>query len=179
MTYIAKRLSGFEYNKVIGSGTTLDSARLDYLISKKLNINPRDIHGYVIGEHGETAFVSWDDILIGCNKISDFLTEEEMAEIETHVRNGAKEVKNGKGFTNFGIATCLLKITNAIINNSNEILTVSVYDASYDICYSKPCIINENGANINIDIDLTQEDYIKLNNTISKLKNTKNIIFKD
>ena len=179
MTYAVKRISNFEYNKVIGSGTTLDSARLNYLVSKKLNISPKNIHGYVIGEHGTSAFVSWDDILIGCNKIGDFLTKEEMDEIENEVRFSANKILKGKGYTNFGVATCLLQITNAIINNSNEILTVSVYDASYDICYSKPCIINKNGANINIDIDLTKEDYLQLNNTMTKLKQTKNIIFKD
>ena len=179
MTYAVKRLSNFDYNKVIGSGTTLDSARLNYLISKKLNINPKNIHGNVIGEHGNSAFVSWDDILIGCNKISDFLTKEEMIEIENEVKDSAVAIIKGKGYTNFGVATCLLQITNAIINNSNEILTVSVYDESYDICYSKPCIVNKNGANINIDIDLTEEDYLQLNNTMNKLKNTKNIIFKD
>ena len=179
MTYAVKRLSNLPENRVIGSGTTLDSNRLNYLISKKLNVNPKDIHGYVIGEHGQSAFVSWEDILIGCNKINDFLSNEEMTKIEQEVRDSATQIIKGKGYTNFGVASCLLQITNAIINNTNEILTVSVYDSSYDICYSKPCIVNREGANKNIDIDLTEQDYLQLNKTFNKLKDTKNLIFKN
>ena len=75
MTYITHRLSGFNPSRVIGSGTTLDSARLRYLIGKKLDINPKNIHGYVLGEHGESEFVPWDNVIIGLEKADKFLKQ--------------------------------------------------------------------------------------------------------
>lgn len=133
MTYITYKYSGMNPNKVIGSGTSLDTARLRYLIGEKVNINPKSIHTYVIGEHGDSEFVLWSSALIGSERLDKYLTVNEMETIENEVRNAAYEIIERKGATYYGIAMCLTRITNAILNNENTIITVSSYDEKDDI----------------------------------------------
>lgn len=178
MTYITYKLSNFPENKVIGSGTTLDTSRLRYLLGQELNINPKNIHGYVIGEHGDTEFVPWNNIMIGCNKVTDFLTKEQMNNIESEVRTSAYDIIQKKGNTSYGIGVCLQRITNAILDNTNEILTISAYDKDNDIFYAKPCLVNSNGASQPINIDLCKKDQVKLRKSINALKEVKNLIDK-
>ena len=178
MTYITYRLSGFSPNKVIGSGTTLDSARLRFLIGDKIGINPKNIHGYVIGEHGDSEFVPWDNVIIGLEKADKFLTKDEMSEIEKDVVNSAYEIIEKKGSTCYGIGMSLLKITSAILKNQNEIVTVSAYNKENDIYFSKPAIINKNGVKKSLFITLSPEDQEKLDYTINEIKNNKEKLFK-
>ena len=92
MTYITYKYSGMNPNKVIGSGTSLDTARLRYLIGEKVNINPKSIHTYVIGEHGDSEFVLWSSALIGSERLDKYLTVNEMETIENEVRIAAYEI---------------------------------------------------------------------------------------
>lgn len=105
MTYITYKYSGMNPNKVIGSGTSLDTARLRYLIGEKVNINPKSIHTYVIGEHGDSEFVLWSSALIGSERLDKYLTVNEMETIENEVRNAAYEIIERKGATYYGIAS--------------------------------------------------------------------------
>ncbi|MGN0961060.1 MAG: L-lactate dehydrogenase [Christensenellales bacterium] len=173
MTDITYRLSGLNHNKVIGSGTTLDSARLRYLIGNKLKINPKSIHGYVIGEHGDTEFIPWNNVIIGLEKAEKFLSKDQMEEISKEVCNSAYEIIAKKGNTSYGIGMSLLKITNAILNNQNTIISVSAYNKEHDCYFSIPSIINKNGVAKSLFITLTPEDEEKLTNSINKIKQNK------
>lgn len=177
MTYITYKLSGFSPNKVIGSGTTLDSARLRYLIGEKLDINPKNIHGFVIGEHGDTEFVPWNNVIIGLDKADKFLTTEQMQEIEKDVASSAYEIINKKGNTCYGIGMSLLKITNAILYNQNAIMTVSAYNKMHDCYFAIPTILNKNGVKKSLYITLTPDDEEKLTKSLNEIKANKAKIF--
>lgn len=173
MTDITYRLSGFTPNKVIGSGTTLDSARLRYLIGNITNINPKSIHGYVMGEHGDSEFIPWDNVMIGLEKANKFLTKKQMEEISNEVCNSAYEIIKKKGNTSYGIGMSLLKITNAILNNENAIITVSAYNKEHDCYFSKPSIVNKTGIKKSLFITLSTEDERKLAQSIEQIKKNK------
>ena len=170
MTYITYKYSGMKPNKVIGSGTSLDTARLRYIVGEKVGINPKSIHTYVIGEHGDSEFVLWSSALIGSEKIDKYLTQDEMIKIEDDVRNAAYEIIDRKGATYYGIAMCLTRITTAILNNENTIITVSSYDEENDIYFSTPSVINKDGATKKMKIELNNEEQEKLDNSINVIK---------
>ena len=104
MSYLAYKYSGLLSHKVIGSGTSLDTSRLKYMMSEKLDINPKSIHAYVIGEHGDSQFAFWSAANIAGESISKFLTSEEMLKFENDTRNAAYEIGNRKGSTYYGIS---------------------------------------------------------------------------
>lgn len=171
MTYITWKHSGFPTNKVIGSGTTLDTARLRYEVAKKINISPKNVHAYVIGEHGDSEFVPWNNANIGIQNIKDFLNDEELDEICNNVRNAAYEIIEKKGNTSYGIGMSLVRITNAILGDENLVLTVSSYSENDDVFVGCPTIVNKNGADKRIFVKLTDEEQDKLQNSINVLKN--------
>lgn len=174
MTYLTYKYSKLPANKVIGSGTSLDTARLQNIIGKKLCINPKNIQGFVIGEHGDSEFIPWSNANIGLQNIREYMTLEEMAEIENEVRNAAYEIINKKGATYYGIGMALVRITNAILGNENTILALSVYDEKNDCYMGLPAIVNKNGADRLIKLKLTKEEEDKLNKSISIIKNSIN-----
>ena len=170
MTYLVQKYSGLPYNRVIGSGTSLDTARLRYIIGEKLSINPKNVHGYVIGEHGDSEFVPWSNVNIGLQNIKSFLNEKELAEIEKDVRNAAYEIINKKGATYYGIGMCLVKITNAILGDENAIITVSNYDKTNGVYVGMPAIINRAGVSQKIFVSLNETETEKLKNSIDVIK---------
>ena len=170
MTYITYKYSNLPTNKVIGSGTSLDTARLRYLIGEKLNINPKNVHAYVIGEHGDSEFVPWSNVNIGLQNINDYLSREEEETIENNVRNAAYEIINRKGATYYGIGMCLVRITNAILGDENTVITVSAYDENNDIYMAVPCVLNKNGIERKIYVKLNEEETYKLQNCVNTIK---------
>ena len=170
MTYITYKYSKLPSSRVIGSGTSLDSARLRYLVGDKLGINPKNVHAYVVGEHGDSEFIPWDNAVIGLQKVSDFLTVDEMNEISENVKNAAYEIINKKGATYYGIGSTLVRITNAILGDENLIFSVSNYDKENDVYVGTPVILNKDGVKNRIFIDLNDEDTKKMENTIRVIK---------
>lgn len=170
MTYLTLKYSGLESNRVIGSGTTLDTARLRYLISQKINICPKDIEAYVIGEHGDSEFVAWSNANIALTGIDFFLNEEEKESLEEEVRNSAYEIIKRKGATYYGIGMCLVRITSAILEDKKIILPVSSYDKKNDICISTPAIVDKNGVREKIYIPLDEKETEKIKNSIKVIK---------
>lgn len=176
MTYLTLKYSGLDSNRVIGSGTTLDTARLRYLISNKINICPKDIEAYVIGEHGDSEFVAWSNANIALTGIDFFLNEEEKNNIEEEVRNSAYEIIKRKGATYYGIGMCLVRITSAILEDKKIILPVSSYDKKNDVCISTPAIVDQNGVREKIYIPLNEIETEKIKNSIKVIKDAINSI---
>lgn len=170
MTYITWKYSGFPKEKVIGTGTTLDSARLRYEIGNKLNINPKNVHAYVIGEHGDTELVPWSNATLGLSNLNNFLNENDKKELETKVKNMAYEIIKMKGNTSYGIGMATTRITNAILSNENAILTVSSYDKENDIFIGYPTIINQDGAIKRLPFPLNDGEKEKFELSIHTLK---------
>lgn len=170
MTYLTLKYSGLKPNRVIGSGTTLDTARLRYLISQKVNICPKDIEAYVVGEHGDSEFVAWSNANIALTGIDFFLKPQEKNDIEEDVRNSAYEIIKRKGATYYGIGMCLVRITSAILEDKKIILPVSSYDKNNDVCISTPAVVNKTGVQEKIYIPLNKEETEKLTNSIKVIK---------
>ncbi len=176
MTYLTMKLAGVNTNKVLGSGTTLDTARLKYMVADKLHLNAKDVHGYVLGEHGDSEFVAWDNVTVGGNAISKLLSKNNMSKINYDVKTSAYDIINKKGNTSYGIGMCLLAITNSILNNERKIMTVSCYSKEHDCYFSKPCVIGRNGIQKQLFINLSDDDTAKLMNSIIKLQNDKKLL---
>lgn len=174
MTYITLKYSKLPANKVIGSGTTLDTARLRYILSEKVGVNTGNIEAYVIGEHGDSEFIPWSNASIALKNINEFLTNEEMNSIEEEVRNSAYEIIKKKGATAYGIGICLTSITSAILEDKNVVLTVSSYDKENGICISTPAIVNKDGVKEKLFIPLNSEEKNKLINSIKIIKDAIN-----
>jgi len=170
MTYLTLKYSGTTPNKVIGTGASLDTARLRYLLSEELDMCPKDIDAYVIGEHGDSEFIPWSNANVAFKKIKDYLSKEEMCIIEDEVRNSAYEVIKRKGSTSYGIGACLVRITNAILEDKKIILPVSSYDKINDVCISTPCIVGSKGVSSKIDMPLDEEEKNKLDESINIIK---------
>lgn len=162
MTYLTLKYSELPHSHIIGSGTTLDTSRLRYILSEKTGVSPKCIEAYVIGEHGDSEFVPWSNVNIAYQKVSDLLNQEELKSIEDEVRNSAYDIIAKKGATAYGIGMCLVKITNAILENKNAILPVSSWDDNNKICISTPAIVGKNGVKRKIFVPLNEEETEKI-----------------
>ena len=176
MTYLTWKYSKFPSYKVIGSGTTLDTARLEYLIGEKTDVNPKDIDAYVVGEHGDSEFVPWSSADIAQQTIDNYLSKEELQEIADEVKNSAYEIIKKKGATYYGIGASLVRITNAILDDENAILSVSNYDPDNQIYISTPCVINKNGIQKRIYIELNNEETAKMQHSVDVIRDAINSI---
>ena len=170
MTYLTWKYSKLPSNRIIGSGTTLDTARLQYMIGEKVEVNPKDVNAYVIGEHGDSEFVPWSSAVIAQQDITNYLSTEEMNEIADDVKNSAYDIIKRKGATFYGIGASLVKITNAILEDENTILSVSNYDPNNQIYISTPCIINKNGIMKRIFVELNEEETNKMQHSVDVIK---------
>ena len=170
MTYLTYKYSNLPHNRVLGSGTTLDTARLKYLISKKIGVSPKDINAYVMGEHGDSEFIPWSNANVALKSINAYLTIDEKNKIEEDVRNSAYEIIKKKGATYYGIGMCLVRITNAILGDENVILSVSSYDTNNNIYISTPAIVNKNGVKEKIYIPFNKDETDKIINSIKVIK---------
>ena len=171
MTCLTLKYSKLPKNKVIGSGTTLDTSRLRFILSEKTGINPKDIDAYVIGEHGDSEFVPWSNVNVAYKKISDILNKDELNAIEEEVRTSAYTIIEKKGATSYGIGMCLVMITSAILEDQNIVLPVSSWDDENEVCVSTPAVIGKNGVKEKIFIPLDDEEKEKLINSMRIIKN--------
>lgn len=174
MTYLTQKFSGLPRNRVFGTGTSLDTIRLQYNVGKTLKIHPKNVQAYVIGEHGDSEFIPWSNANIGLQNIRDFLRQEDMDRIEHDVRNAAYEIIEKKGATYYGIGIVLTRITNAILGDENMIFSLSVYDETNDVYIGLPAIVNKDGIRDKVYIRLTEEETSKLVNSINVIKDTIN-----
>ena len=174
MTYLTLKYSGKSFEKVIGTGAALDTARLRYILSEKLDMCPKDIDAYVIGEHGDSEFIPWSNANVAFKKITDYLSQKQLDKIEDKVRNSAYEVIKRKGATYYGIGTCMVRITNAILEDKKIILAVSSYDKTHDTCISTPTIVGSSGVKEKIFMPLNEEEKEKLLKSINVIKEATN-----
>lgn len=180
MTYVVSKVSGLPKNQVFGSGTVLDTARLRYLMSDYLKVSSKNIHAYIMGEHGDSSFVPWEHAYVGCKKIKDVMKDnnlpmENLEKIHQDVINAAYEIINKKKATYYGIGMSLNRLVRAVLDDENSILTVSTYlkDGQYgqdDIYIGVPAIINSNGIRELVDLELNEKELAKLDNSCRIIK---------
>ena len=183
MTKITLELSGFNSSRVIGSGTTLDTARLRYLLGDYFSIDPRNVHAYVIGEHGDSEIVPWSQAYITTKKVYDIIDSsngrfsfEELNKISKNVTGAAMEIIRAKQATYYGIGMSLVRIVRAIFCDEKSALTVSVMlNGQYginDVYAGLPAIIGRNGIEDIIVLDLKENERTAFINSCNFLKET-------
>lgn len=187
LTYATWKFSGFPEHKVIGSGTSLDSARFRQTIAELIGVDARNVHGYILGEHGDTEFPVWSHANIAGLQIYEWvkdhpeIDEEELVNIFFKVRDAAYTIIEKKGATFYGIAVSLARITKAILNDENAVLPLSVYlDGHYglnDIFIGAPAIINRQGIQSIIEIPLSDAEKEKYQQSADQLKDVMDTAF--
>lgn len=169
MTRVVHELSGFNARRVLGTGTALDTARLRYLLGDYLKVDPRNIHAYVMGEHGDSEFVPWSQAMIATRSIRDIMEEtaspvsmEDLMHIAEEVRGAAYRIIEAKRATYYGIGMAMTRITKAILGDENSVLTVSAYlcgeYGQNGVFAGVPCIINQNGIQRVLKLKLSEEE---------------------
>ncbi|MBP3256066.1 MAG: L-lactate dehydrogenase [Clostridia bacterium] len=183
MTKLVKDVSNFPPSKVIGSGTALDTARLRYLLSEYLNVSSNNIHAYIMGEHGDSSFPVWEHAYVGCKRILDIVPNTSALDaLYLSVRDAAYEIINKKKATYYGIGLGLAKIVRTIMNDTNEILTVSSYlNNKYgenDIYLGVPTVLNSYGARELLELNLTKQEQLQFSTSANIIRENYNKIEK-
>ncbi|RKD71293.1 L-lactate dehydrogenase [Sinobaca qinghaiensis] len=182
LTQAVKMFSGFPASRVIGSGTTLDTARFRFLLSDYFNVSASNVHADVIGEHGDTELPVWSSATIGSVPITEYIKTnpaykaEDLDKIFENVRDAAYHIIQKKGATYYGIAMSLARVTRAILGNENCILTVSAYlDGEYgakDVYAGVPTIVNRQGIREVVQLALTEKEQQQFDHSMKTLKDT-------
>jgi L-lactate dehydrogenase len=181
MTYVTLKLSNFHGSKVLGSGTVLDTGRFRYLLAEKLTLDPRSLHAYIIGEHGDSEVAVWSKVNIaGSPLIDDDLDSNQidpsLEAVFANVKNAAYEIIQRKGATCYAIGLGVTQIVQAILRNQNRILTVStminnIHDIQ-DVCLSLPAVVNRHGVTRVLNISLTSLEQQQLQKSSQVLRQT-------
>jgi L-lactate dehydrogenase len=182
LTYMTLKISGLPPNRVIGSGTVLDTSRLKYLISEYYKVDLRNVHAYIIGEHGDTEFPVWSNANIAGINLEHYCavhtqcsdSKKELPEIFDMAKNAAYKIIEAKGATNFSIALTLVKIAQSIIRNENSILPVSTFTTDYfginDVCISIPSQVNIHGVEKIFKLELSDKEQAQFKHSANTLK---------
>ena len=169
LTYFTLKFSELPAERVIGSGTVLDSARLKERVAGYLNINPKSVHAYQVGEHGDTELTLWSLADAGGQKVEELLSEEDRNNISEFVKNEAYEIINRKGATYYGIATCVLQILNSILNDELRILPVSSFDGFSGTCFGWPTVVGREGVVRRLDLKISEKEGVELQKSINAI----------
>ena len=176
MTYYTMRFSGLPAERVIGSGTVLDSARLRQRVANYLNINAKSVHAYQVGEHGDTELTLWSLADVGGQKVSELLPADVREGISGFVRDEAYEIINKKGATYYGIATCVVAILNCILNDEMRVMSVSSYDGFSGTCFGWPSVVGRAGVVRRLDLKIAEREGVELQKSINVLKKAINSV---
>ena len=185
LSYYTYKKLGISPNRVIGSGTVLDSSRLRYLISEVADVDPRNVHAYVIGEHGDSEVSAFSVSNIAQIPLKEYLIKEKGSEglkllssLHDKVKDAAYEIIKKKGATYYAIGLATAKIVSTILNNNRSVLTVSTlveneFDGEIDGVYiSLPCVVGRNGIITRLHLEYSYEEVLKLILSANKLKDT-------
>lgn len=176
LTYYALKFSGLPTEKVIGSGTVLDSARLRQRIASYLNVNPKSVHAYQIGEHGDSELTLWSLADVGGQRMTDLLDSDVRKDISEFARTEAYEIIERKGATYYGIASCVVQILNSILNDEMRVLPVSSFDGFSGTCFGWPSVVGREGVIRRLDLRISEKEGIELQKSINVLKNAQSKI---
>lgn len=181
LSYITYKLSGFPANRVFGSGTVLDTARFQSILSSKFSIDARDIHANIIGEHGDSEIATWSLTTIGgltidqyCEEMGINFDEATKDSITQEVKHAAYEIINRKGYTNYAVALAITRIVKAILRDEKSILTVSsLQTGDYgldDVYISVPTIVGRSGVMDVVEVPYSTNEREALKESAKLLK---------
>lgn len=176
LTYYTWKFSGLPVERVIGSGTVLDSARLKQRIASYLNINPKSVHAYQVGEHGDSELTLWSLADAGGQKVTELLPKDIVEGISDFVKNEAYQIIEKKGATYYGIAASVIQILNSIFNDELRILPVSSYDEFSGTSFGWPTVVGREGIVRRLDLKISEKEGIELQKSINVLKSAINSV---
>ncbi|MBU0727549.1 L-lactate dehydrogenase [Patescibacteria group bacterium] len=176
LTYVAKKTIKLPECQIFGSGTSLDTSRLRYNISQMFGVNLHNVHGYVMGEHGDSEFVAWSTANISSTPMNKLLTAKQMKNIETKTRRAAYEIIQRKHATYYGIGMVICELVEAVLHDTKKIIPIStIPGAAYgikDMSVGVPCIIGRCGAEKVWKVNLSKAELGKLKKSATLLKKT-------
>ncbi len=181
MTYVTFKISKFPQERVLGSGTVLDTARLRYLLGDYFSVDPKNIHAYVMGEHGDSEFIPWSQAYVATKPVLSYCEErgsnycyEEMQKIGDQVRNAAQKIIEAKRATYYGIGMSLIRITRAILGDEHSVLTVSsMLQGKYQqqgVYAGAPSVVGRKGIESVLELNLSEEELEKMNASCQTLQ---------
>lgn len=183
LSYAAWKISGMPHERIIGSGTILDTARFRYLLSEHFGVDPRSVHAYIIGEHGDSEVPVWSLANIAGMRLSDFCCLQDvqydrakMEEIFRQTRDAAYEIIQRKSATFYAIGAGLVRIVEAILRDQRTVLPVSILIDKYygieEVYLSLPTIIDRGGVEGVLRLDLAEDEIVGLRKSAEVLKST-------
>lgn len=162
ISQLYQQYTGFPKERIIGTGTLLDTARMKRCVGERLQVSPASVSGYNLGEHGNSQFVAWSQVRVQSQDIRNLLDQEELDAINDASLRGGHTVFFGKGYTNYGIAAAAHRLILAILRDSREVLPVSHYHETYGTYLGYPAIVGRNGILQTVPLNLTPEEEAKL-----------------
>jgi L-lactate dehydrogenase len=181
VTYVALKVSGLPRERVLGSGTVLDSSRFRFLIAKRLRVAVQNVHAYIAGEHGESEIPLWSSAHVGNVPLRDWavqghgkLTVRDRTDIFQNVKDAARQIIAGKGATNYAIGLATARILEALLHDENRVLPVSSllngYQGIDDVCLSVPCVVNRAGVGAALPVPLNEAELAGLQNSAEAIR---------
>jgi L-lactate dehydrogenase len=147
ITQIIQQTSGFPHSQVLGTGTSLDTARMKRVVGEFFGFDPKSVTGYVLGEHGESQFVAWSTVRLGGRPVAELAGDRDVdwAQMDDRVRGGGWDILQGKGWTSFGIATATARLVDVILSDANSVYPVSAWDENFKVYIGQPAVIGKRG----------------------------------
>ena len=168
-----QKLTELPKERVIGTGTIIDTARMKNAVAKYVGLDPDSIDGYVIGEHGNSQFVAWSKVSIATQALNKILDEKSFDQIEEAARMKGFEIIQGKGYTSYGIANAATIIVETIFNDSKTILPVSSYSSEAGCYIGHPAVVGRQGIIRDFHLELDEKEQEKWNHSVETIKNTR------
>ena len=162
VTSLYQHYTGLPKERVIGTGTLLDTARMKRAVGVRFGVDPRSVYGYNLGEHGNSQFTAWSQVRVKGQPISNLTSEEVLDEIGTEAMKGGHTVFYGKKYTSYGIASAAIRLALAVISDAHEELPVTNYYAPLDTYLSYPALVGRSGIIEQLQLTLTEEEEAKL-----------------
>lgn len=174
ITHYLQKATGLTTAQCFDTGTFLDTARMQRTLGEEFNTNSKNIGGYILGEHGDSQFVAWSTVTVNNHPIKEYAKEIgktlDFEKLEEKIRLGGWAVFSGKHYTSFGIATCAVKLAQAVISDAQLECPVSCYSEKYDTYIGQPAVVGKNGIEYVNHIELPEEEEAKLKNSAETIK---------
>ena len=172
ITSLYQKITGLPKNHVLGTGTLLDSARMKRAVAERLNLDPRSVDGYNLGEHGNSQFTAWSTVRVLGRPLTELADKRglDLEELDKEAKMGGWTVFQGKKYTNYGVATAAVKLVNAILSDSWTELPVSNFREEYGVYLSYPAVVGRDGVVEQAQLDLTEEELQKLQTSADFIK---------
>ena len=172
ITSLYQKITGLPKNHVLGTGTLLDSERMKRAVAERLNLDPRSVDGYNLGEHGNSQFTAWSTVRVLGRPLTELADKRglDLEELDKEAKMGGWTVFQGKKYTNYGVATAAVKLVNAILSDSLTELPVSNFREEYGVYLSYPAVVGRDGVVEQAQLDLTEEELQKLQTSADFIK---------